>query len=266
MGVGQIIKKENVCLGRVCCEFMSMEYFVDVCRKWLITDSFHHVVTLNPEMIMLAEQNKRFYQAMKKADLRVPDGAGLVWARWYLRSEHCPLWPSLLAFLFQTVERVTGVDAVESLAHLCHEHKKSMYLLGGAKQQAEKTAQLLLKRFPGLKIAISPAHKYNLLEQKHLIEDIRRNNPAVLLVAYGAPKQTIWIEHMKGELTEVSIVVGVGGAFAMLSESLPRASSFLRRTNLEWLWRLYLEPVRIRRIWQATVKFPLLMRRYKKSI
>lgn len=263
MGAGPINELENVRLGRVRCDFMSMEDFVGMCNKWLVTGSFHHVVTLNPEMIMMAEQDEKFSRAMEKADLRVPDGAGLVWARWYLRSQYWPLWPSLLAFLWQTVERVTGVDAVEELARLCHKQKKLIYLLGGTKQQVGKTAQLLLKRFPELKIATAPEHEYSVMGPKHIVEDIKRNNPAVLLVAYGAPKQTVWIENMREQLTGVSVVVGVGGAFAMLSESLPRAPYFLRRLNLEWFWRLYLEPGRIRRIWQATVKFPSLMRRYK---
>lgn len=266
MGVGTISKLENVRLGRVRCNFMSMEDFVSTCNNWLVIGSFHHVVTLNPEMIMMAEQDDKFSRAMEKADLRVPDGAGLVWARWYLRSQYWPLWPSLLAFLWQTVERVTGVDAVEELAHLCHEQKKLIYLLGGTKQQVAKTAQLLLKRFPGLKIATAPEHEYSVMGPKHIVEDIKRNNPAVLLVAYGAPKQTLWIENMREQLMGVSVAVGVGGAFAMLSESLPRAPYFLRRLNLEWFWRLYLEPGRIHRIWQATVKFPLLVRRYKNLI
>lgn len=263
MGVGPITKLESVRLGRVRCDFMSMEDFVGICNKWLTTSFFHHVVTLNPEMVMAAEQNEKFSRAVEKADLRVPDGAGLVWARWYLRSQYWPLWPSLLAFLWQTVERVTGVDAVEELARLCHEQKKSIYLLGSTEEEVGKTAQLLLKRFPGLKIATAPEHEYSLQGPKHIVEDIRRNSPAVLLVAYGALKQTVWIENMRERLTGVNIVVGVGGTFAILSESLPRAPYFLRRLNLEWLWRLYLEPRRICRIWQAIVKFPLLIRQYK---
>jgi N-acetylglucosaminyldiphosphoundecaprenol N-acetyl-beta-D-mannosaminyltransferase len=266
MGATPISKSENVSLGRVRCDFMSMEDFVDICDNWLKTTSFHHVVTLNPEMVMVAERDEKFFKAIKMADLRVPDGAGLVWARWYLRSQYWPLWPSLFSFLFQTVERVTGVDAVKELARLCCEQNKGIYLLGGTKQQVEKTAQLLLKRFPKLRIATAPEHDYNLQGPKDIVEDIRRNSPAVLFVAYGAPKQTIWIENMRKQLAGVSIVVGVGGAFAMLSEDLPRAPYFLRQINLEWLWRLYLEPKRVNRIWQATIKFPLLMRRYKSEI
>jgi N-acetylglucosaminyldiphosphoundecaprenol N-acetyl-beta-D-mannosaminyltransferase len=82
-------------------------------------------------------------------------------------------------------------------------------------------------------------------------------------VAYGAPKQTIWIEQQRGTLSSVRIAVGVGGAFAMLSENLPRAPRLLRQANLEWLWRLYLEPGRLPRIVQATVQFPLRMHQQK---
>lgn len=248
---------EEVELGQVRCDFMNLREFADLCERWICGQAFHHVVTLNPEMIMLAEQNSSFCSAAAAADIRVPDGAGLVWARWYLRSRYWPLFPSLLAFLWQSVERVTGVDAVLELARLCETHDKTLYLLGGENVHRERTAAALRNVFPKLAVAISP-------DDTGALSDIAHHQPAVLLVAYGAPKQTIWIEQMREKLTDhVRIAIGVGGAFAMLSEDLPRAPHFLRRRNLEWLWRFYLEPKRAPRIWQATIRFPLLIHRQK---
>lgn len=243
--------RETVRLGCVSCDFMSPEEFMRLCSRWLTSDKFHHVVTLNPEMVMLAEGNDAFREAVQAAEARVPDGAGLVWAWWYLRSSYWPLLPSLLTFLWQPVERVTGVDAIMTLGRLCQERGLSIYLLGATKKQRQKTAVRLTSRFAELSVAMPP-------------ERIHDQRPTVLLVAYGAPKQTLWIERQREHMPSVRIAMGVGGAFAMLSEGLPRAPQLLRALNLEWLWRLYLEPRRWPRIWQATVRFPLLMRRQKK--
>ena len=87
--------------------------------------------------------------------------------------------------------------------------------------------------------------------------------PRVLLVAYGAPKQTLWITQHRQELAAkgIRIAIGIGGALEMLSGSLPRAPRILRQLHLEWLWRLFLEPHRLHRIWNAVVIFPLLVRK-----
>ncbi|MBI4022327.1 MAG: WecB/TagA/CpsF family glycosyltransferase [Candidatus Andersenbacteria bacterium] len=250
---------EPVQLGQVTCDFMNPREFAALCQRWITGQTFRHIVTLNPEMIMLAEQNSSFRSAVAGADIRVPDGAGLVWARWYLRSRYWPLFPSLLAFLWQPVERVTGVDAVLELARLCESCGQLLYLLGGANVHRERTAAVLRHVFPKLAVATSP-------DDAKALTDITRRQPAVLLVAYGAPKQTIWIEQRREQLAgTVRMAIGVGGAFAMLSEDLPRAPQFLQRRNLEWLWRFYLEPKRAPRIWQATVSFPILIHRQKKE-
>ncbi|HLD26033.1 MAG TPA: WecB/TagA/CpsF family glycosyltransferase [Candidatus Andersenbacteria bacterium] len=246
---------EAVPIGQLTCDFMEPREFATRCRQALEGQELHHVVTLNPEMVMLAEQHDSFRTAARAAAVRVPDGAGLVWARWYLRSAFWPLWPSLLAFLWQRVERVTGVDTVVLLGQLCNEEHQLLYLLGGTLYQREKTAARLRTLYPGIRIAASDND----------LADIQRQRPAVLLVAFGAPKQTEWIEQQRAQLVGIKIAVGVGGAFAMLSEDLPRAPQWLRRLNLEWLWRLYLEPRRWRRIWRATIAFPLLIKRQKMS-
>jgi len=256
---------ENMTIGRTSCDYVNTEEWLQVCRKWLQGDKFRHVVTLNPEMVMMANLDERFNTQLNRADIRVPDGAGLIWARWYLRSRYWPLWPSLLAFLWQPVERVTGVDAVSQLAELCAINNKSIYLLGGQQEAVEALAEKLQAKYPGLRVAVSPEHIWEEHGPGHVVDHIREFEPAVLLAAYGAPKQTIWLEAQRGKLPSVRIGVGVGGAFDILSEQLPRAPLALRKMNMEWVWRLYLEPGRWSRIWQAVVKFPMLVSKQKKQ-
>jgi len=253
-------------IGRLDCQFPNQTQFDDLLKRWLQKNQSRHIVTLNPEMIMLAETNKSFRQAVTDADLRVPDGAGIIWARWFLRSNFWSLLPSLLAFPFIVVERTTGINCIFKLARLCAAQNKSIYLLGGTPFQVKQTADHLKKRFPKLTIHASPEHTFDIKGPTNILNHIKTHRPAVLLVAYGAPKQALWIQKHQAALASVKIAVGVGGAFAIISEDKPRAPKILRRFNLEWLWRLSLEPKRLPRIWQATVKYPLLVSRQKQSL
>lgn len=241
-------------LGRVRCDFLSRQQLRIHMKEWLNSHDFHHLVTLNPEMVVLAEQDEDFYRATSAADLRVPDGAGLVWAQWYVRSQFWALLPSLLAFPFRRVERTPGVEVVFDVAGLCEEMGKSLYLLGGTAAQVAGAAHRLKQHFPKLTVHMSAGN----------VDDIQQKAPAALLVAYGAPKQTVWIEHHRKDLPSVRVAVGVGGAFAILSEERPRAPRWLRHLNLEWLWRLLLEPRRLPRIWRAVITFPQLVRDQKR--
>lgn len=254
---------DRLVLGRVTCDFLTRQAFWTLVEKWLNSNHFHHVVTLNPEMVVQAETDTQFREAVQKATLRIPDGAGLVWAQWYIRSEFWALLPSLFAFSFRHVERIQGVEAVEQVARLCVERKLSLYLLGGTAAQVNGTAEKLRAQFPGIAIATSPDHAFDLGGPPEIIRDIQEKKPAVLLAAYGAPKQTVWIERHRQDFPSVKAAIGVGGAFAILSEERPRAPRFLRRLNMEWLWRLLLEPTRFPRIWRAVVTFPSLVRRQK---
>ncbi|MBI3255733.1 MAG: WecB/TagA/CpsF family glycosyltransferase [Candidatus Andersenbacteria bacterium] len=256
---------ESFKVGRTQCEIVDMREFAALCEKWLITNSFHHVVTLNPEMVVMAEGDKTFLKALQAADIRVPDGSGIIWAHWYVRSQFWSLFWSLVAFSFRSVERVTGVETMVMLSDLASRGGQSIYLLGGTTSQAAKTAAYLKKRYPNLEISVSAPHTATLGGPPEILLDIQAKKPDILLVAYGAPIQTVWIEEMRGRLPSVKIAVGVGGAFAIISEERPRAPRVLRKYNLEWLWRLILEPRRIRRIWRATVEFPRLVQRQKQQ-
>jgi len=69
----------------------------------------------------------------------------------------------------------------------------------------------------------------------------------VILVAFGAPAQEMWIDRLKNRLG-VSLAIGVGGAFDYLTGRVPRAPVWMRRARLEWLARLVRQPWRVRRM------------------
>jgi N-acetylglucosaminyldiphosphoundecaprenol N-acetyl-beta-D-mannosaminyltransferase len=95
---------------------------------------------------------------------------------------------------------------------------------------------------------ISGAHHgfFSEAEEADVLETIRRSGAAVLLVAFGAPKQDLWISRNLAA-AQVRVAMGVGGLFDFYSGRIPRAPSWMRELGLEWMYRFIQEP---RRMWR----------------
>jgi N-acetylglucosaminyldiphosphoundecaprenol N-acetyl-beta-D-mannosaminyltransferase len=122
-----------------------------------------------------------------------------------------------------------------------------LFLLGAAPGIAEKTADVLRGRYPGVNIvgvySGSPAPD----EEDSIVERVNASGADILFVAYGAPEQDKWIARNTPRL-RVKMAMGVGGSFDFIAGILPRAPLWMQRWGLEWLYRLYLQPRRIRRM------------------
>ena len=122
-----------------------------------------------------------------------------------------------------------------------------LYLLGAAPGVAEAAAAHLQALAPGLQIADTYAGSPTSAEEDEIIERIRQAQADVLCVAYGAPAQDLWIQRNLSRLP-ASVAMGVGGAFDFLSGRQRRAPRTMQMLGLEWLYRLYREPWRWRRM------------------
>lgn len=193
----------------------------------------HQVVTVNSEFVVAAQSDMEFFQVLKEADLSLPDGVGLLWAAGFLGT---PL-----------SERLAGVDTVRKMASLAAERGYRLFLLGAAEGVAEATALRLEEENPGLKVEGTYAGSPDPKEEEEIIEMVRAARPHLLLVAYGAPQQDLWIHRHLGRLG-VPVAMGVGGAFDFISGRAKRAPAWMQRLGLEWFHRLLHEPWRWRRM------------------
>ena len=83
---------------------------------------------------------------------------------------------------------------------------------------------------------------------KDAVEERNRSGATVLAVAYGSPKENLWIDRNHNDLTSVRIAIGIGGALDFISGEIPRAPTAMRKAGIEWLYRLWNEPKRYRRM------------------
>lgn len=194
------------------------------------------VVTLNTEFVMEARRNSAFREVINSAALVVADGIGIVWATHLGKTREA-----------RVPERITGTDTLMALAKRCARSGYRLYLLGAAPGVAEQAAARLQAIAPGLEIAGTYAGSPAPGEEEGILERLRNANADVLCVAYGAPAQELWIKRNLARLP-VAIAMGVGGAFDFLSGRQRRAPRLMQRLGLEWLYRLYREPWRWRRM------------------
>ena len=188
----------------------------------------HYIVTPNPEFLVKAQKDEEFRKILNQADLAVADGIGLIFASWFLGQ---PL-----------KQKITGTDLMEKICQKAAQKKWPVFLLGDREDDLVKeTADQLKKRYPELDI------KTNLKET------------SILFVAFGAPKQEKWIAQNLKKMSSVKLAMGVGGAFNFMAGRIRRAPKFFQRLGLEWLWRLFCQPWRIKRIFRAVVIFPWLI-------
>jgi N-acetylglucosaminyldiphosphoundecaprenol N-acetyl-beta-D-mannosaminyltransferase len=196
------------------------------------TGGHHLVATVNPEFVMRAGKDSDFARVLESADLCLADGTGVVWAA---RRRGCRIGAP-----------VTGVDLIPPLAALCVRRGFRLFLLGAAQGVAVELASRLRAEHPQLEVA-AHAGSPDPSDDDETLKLIRAHRTQVLLVAYGAPKQEMWIDRTK-DRSGVAVAMGVGGAFDYLTGRVARAPVWMRNTGLEWLHRLAHQPWRIRRM------------------
>ncbi|HEY0829550.1 MAG TPA: WecB/TagA/CpsF family glycosyltransferase [Candidatus Dormibacteraeota bacterium] len=202
-----------------------LEHFVD-------EGGMHLVATVNPEFVMLAQKDANFARVLASAELCLADGTGVVWAA---RRQGCALG-----------DPVAGVDLVEPIAAMCTRRGFRLFLLGAMPGVADQLAGKLRAAYPQLAV-VSHSGAPDPSQDAEILKLVQDNRPDVLLVAYGAPAQELWIDRLRDRL-QVAVAIGVGGAFDYLTGRVPRAPGWMRRAGLEWLHRLVRQPWRIRRM------------------
>jgi N-acetylglucosaminyldiphosphoundecaprenol N-acetyl-beta-D-mannosaminyltransferase len=196
-----------------------------------------HVVSLNPEILVLAHDDEEFRSILQSADLRLIDGFGVTLAS-KLRG-------------ISVGERYTGVDFMEGILAMLSNGSSRVLFLGGSPNLAVELAKCYEKKYPSIQFnGITGIKNINTYqsdqEGKSILKEIAVYRPHIIFAAFGSPFQEKFFWKNKSELKN-TICVGVGGAFDFLSGNVPRAPKILRVIGLEWLFRLILQPWRWKR-------------------
>ena len=207
----------------------------------------HFVTTPNPEIILYAHRHSGYREILNKADLALPDGAGLLLVSRFMKQA--------------LPERVSGADVLPEIAGLAREKKLKIALLGGLDQSSIDKAATIMRGWGNEVVYAShgvPKTQWKNKEfHDRIINELRDARAEIVFVALGHPKQEQWIDEHRSSLPSVRLFIGCGGALDFIAGAAKRAPLWMRRAGLEWLWRLVREPKRIKRITNAVIVFPL---------
>ncbi len=253
-------------------DYITLKQALETVSQWSAGEEKYYITTPNPEILLQAQKNNKFLKVLNRSDLNIADGTGILWASKYLKiveknnnkTIKVIKWIFSLKTIFlfpryiRTVlpERVTGSDL---MLEICKSSNAKIFLLGAREGIAEKAKENIEKIHKEAQIVGTFAGTPLPQDEKTIIEKINDSEADILFVAYGAPAQETWIYQNLKKLKTVKVAIGVGGAFDFIAGTKKRAPKWMQKTGLEWLYRLLQQPKRIKRIYNATIKFPFII-------
>jgi N-acetylglucosaminyldiphosphoundecaprenol N-acetyl-beta-D-mannosaminyltransferase len=224
-------------LGPVEIDPVTLEQAIGAIERLVARGQGGFVVTPNVDHVVIAERREDFRDAYAAASLSLADGQPIVWSSRLLGD---PL-PG----------KVSGSDLVLPLMARAARLGWRVFLLGAGPGVAEIAAERL-RREHGVEVVGTAAPFVTVgpgepdPEGDAAAEVIRAARPDLVLVAFGAPKQELWM-HRRCAALAPSVLLGVGASLDFVAGRVRRAPRLVSRLGLEWLWRLAREP---RRLWR----------------
>jgi len=231
---------------------VTMDQAADRLEKYIEkSDRCHMVATANAEMVMMASEDPELHRILLNSDLVVADGAGVVWAaRHYGRP---------------VPERVAGYDLAQTLLERSARNNYKVYFFGGAPGVADQAKIAAEKHYPGVNIVGVRNGFFSETDEEQILREITNCKPDILLVALGVPKQEKWLSKQLAYL-KVPVAIGVGGTFDVMAGIMKRAPLWMQKANLEWLFRLFMQPQRFfRMLALPKFVFRVLLYKYKQN-
>lgn len=202
------------------------------------------IITVNPETLMLSENDKELKKILDGNYSFVPDGIAVVKAARKVGTN--------------VAERITGIDIAEYLLKLANENKYSIYLFGAKAEVIEKLVNRIKVEYPNINI-LGYSNGY-VKDRDKIMKDIIKKTPDICMVALGIPYQEKLIAQYFNKVNK-GIYIGVGGSFDVISGTKKRAPRIFIKLNLEWLYRIITEPSRLKRFWNNNIKFMFKVKR-----
>lgn len=189
---------------------------------------------VNAHTLNLAVRNQDLREALDRSSLVMNDGLGISLAA-RMRGERFP-------------ENLNGSDFTVQLLELAASNDWGVFLLGGEPGIVERATDRLTGRVAGLRV-VGTCHGFTTVSDEQLADDIRETGAAMVIVAFGSPRQETWIDR---NLAATGALIGVGvGAFLDFSAGkVVRAPHWMNILGIEWCFRLLQEP---RRLWRRYI-------------
>ncbi len=209
--------------------------------QFVSTRKPHKIIVANAAKLVKAQSDPELLEALRSSHLVTADGVSIVLAARLLGA--------------RLVERVTGSEHLLPMScELAAEKSYSVFFFGAAPGVAEKSAEILGARYPGLRVAGTYSPGYDILvsaeETERSVRKIKEKSPDILFVALGTPKQEKWMSRNIASLG-VPVCIGVGATLDFIAGISKHPPEWVHRIGFAWLYRLIHEP---KRLWRRNLE------------
>lgn len=185
---------------------------------------------VNADCANIAYRNATYRATVNAANLTLADGIGMKLAGKLLGRE--------------IRQNVNGTDLFPRLCEALAGTGRGLYLLGAKPGVTDDVVAWIARTYPDVLVSGWHHGFYAPEDTGEIVASIAQSKASVLLVAFGAPRQDLWI-RLYLEATGASVGIGVGGLFDFYSGRTARAPIWLREIGCEWLYRFIQEPGRM---------------------
>jgi len=203
--------------------------------------------TPNLNFVFTSLKDKQFYNSILESDLVVADGMPLIWVAKFLG--------------IPIKERVAGSDLFERLSSEPRKQKIRVFFFGGAAGVAEKAHKQLNSNSKGMFSCGYYAPGFVTVEamsSAEILANINEKQPDFIVVALGAKKGQEWILKNKRQLN-ARVISHLGAVINFVAGEVQRSPGLFQKIGLEWLWRIYQEPILFKRYFKDGLNFILMI-------
>ncbi|MCT2385242.1 lipopolysaccharide N-acetylmannosaminouronosyltransferase [Erwinia pyrifoliae] len=190
------------------------------------------LVAINAEKVLTAEADPEVYQLLNEAEYKYADGISIVRS---IRKKY----PQA------KVSRIAGADLWEALMERAGREGTPVFLVGGQPEILAQTADKLCKQW-NVNIVGSQDGFFTPGEREALFVRIKASGARLITVAMGSPRQEILMKACRAVYPD-ALYMGVGGTYDVFTGQVKRAPRIWQNMGLEWLYRLILQPSRLKR-------------------
>lgn|SRR4030095_4043088 len=220
---------------------------LDKVMEWGARRMPSYVCFANAHSTVEAYKDKKFLDAINHASLVVPDGKPVAVAAWLLHGKR--------------QERIAGMDFMPSLLERANENRSKIFLYGSTSEMLHLLEEKIRSSYPQIEIALMISPPFGSVSDEMLtgyIDQINNSGAQFGLISLGCPKQEKWMAANSSRIN--GVLLGLGGAFAVMAGVQKRSPLWMQKYGLEWLHRLWLEPRRLfKRYFYSNLYFLFLL-------
>lgn len=198
----------------------------------------NYICVSNVHTTVMAHDNIDYYKVQSNSLLSIPDGKPLS----VIGKKKYP-----------EMERVTGPDLMREIFEISKSKKIRHYFYGTTQENLNELLKKIKKDYPWVNVVGSEPSVFRPMskeEERELAYRINKTNPDIIWVALGAPRQEEFCYRNEGKIN--GLMVGVGGAFNVISGIIEEAPKWMQDLGLEWFYRFMKEPRRLFRRYLIT--------------